>query len=308
MKKDEIMRNVSSTFNKVTIKLKKHSPEILVVAGIVGVVTSTVLACKATTKVGKVLDNTKNDIDTIHDATEKGVTKAGEEYSVDDSKKDLTIVYAHTGVNLVKLYAPSVALGTLSIAGIVASHNILKKRNVAIAAAYATVDKTFKEYRSRVVDRFGAEVDKELRYNIKAKKIEEVVKDPETGKEKKVKSTVGIANPDVNDYARFFDETCLNYEENMDYNIMFLHSQEQYANDRLKADGYLFLSDVYEALGIKRTKMSQTVGWVYRPENPDGDNFVDFGILETNRETEDGGYEKAILMEFNVDGPILDLI
>lgn len=308
MKKDEIMRNVSSTFNKVTIKLKKHSPEILVVAGIVGVVTSTVLACKATTKVGKVLDNTRNDIDTIHDATEKGVTKAGEEYSVDDSKKDLTIVYAHTGVNLVKLYAPSVALGTLSIAGIVASHNILKKRNVAIAAAYATVDKTFKEYRSRVVDRFGAEVDKELRYNIKAKKIEEVVKDPETGKEKKVKSTVGIANPDVNDYARFFDETCLNYEENMDYNIMFLHSQEQYANDRLKADGYLFLSDVYEALGIKRTKMSQTVGWVYRPENPDGDNFVDFGILETNRETEDGGYEKAILMEFNVDGPILDLI
>ena len=308
MKKDEIMRNVSSTFNKVAIKLKKHSPEILVVAGIVGVVTSTVLACKATTKVGKVLDNTRNDIDTIHDATEKGVTKAGEEYSVDDSKKDLTIVYAHTGVNLVKLYAPSVALGTLSIAGIVASHNILKKRNVAIAAAYATVDKTFKEYRSRVVDRFGAEVDKELRYNIKAKKIEEVVKDPETGKEKKVKSTVGIANPDVNDYARFFDETCLNYEENMDYNIMFLHSQEQYANDRLKADGYLFLSDVYEALGIKRTKMSQTVGWVYRPENPDGDNFVDFGILETNRETEDGGYEKAILMEFNVDGPILDLI
>lgn len=308
MKKDEIMRNVSSTFNKVTIKLKKHSPEILVVAGIVGVVTSTVLACKATTKVGKVLDNTRNDIDTIHDATEKGVTKAGEEYSVDDSKKDLTIVYAHTGVNLVKLYAPSVALGTLSIAGIVASHNILKKRNVAIAAAYATVDKTFKEYRSRVVDRFGAEADKELRYNIKAKKIEEVVKDPETGKEKKVKSTVGIANPDVNDYARFFDETCLNYEENMDYNIMFLHSQEQYANDRLKADGYLFLSDVYEALGIKRTKMSQTVGWVYRPENPDGDNFVDFGILETNRETEDGGYEKAILMEFNVDGPILDLI
>lgn len=308
MKKDEIMRNVSSTFNKVTIKLKKHSPEILVVAGIVGVVTSTVLACKATTKVGKVLDNTRNDIDTIHDATEKGVTKAGEEYSVDDSKKDLTIVYAHTGVNLVKLYAPSVALGTLSITGIVASHNILKKRNVAIAAAYATVDKTFKEYRSRVVDRFGAEVDKELRYNIKAKKIEEVVKDPETGKGKKVKSTVGIANPDVNDYARFFDETCLNYEENMDYNIMFLRSQEQYANDRLKADGYLFLSDVYEALGIKRTKMSQTVGWVYRPENPDGDNFVDFGILETNRETEDGGYEKAILMEFNVDGPILDLI
>lgn len=308
MKKNEIMKNVSSTFNKMSIKLKKHSPEILIVAGVVGTVASTVLACKATTKVGKVMDNTKEDIDEIHSAVENGVTKAGETYSVDDSKKDLTIVYAQTGVKLAKLYAPSVILGTLSITSIVASHNILKKRNVALAAAYATVDKTFKEYRSRVVDRFGEEVDKELRYNIKAKKVEEIVKDPETGKEKKVKTTINVADPDVNDYARFFDASCAQYEDNMDYNLMYLRAQEQFANDRLKTDGYLFLSDVYEALGIKRTKMSQTVGWIYKPENPDGDNFVDFGILETNRETEDGGYEKVILLEFNVDGPILDLI
>lgn len=308
MKKNEIMKNVSSTFNKMSIKLKKHSPEILIVAGVVGTVASTVLACKATTKVGKIMDGTKDDVEEIHNAVEKGVTKAGETYSVDDSKKDLTIVYTQTGVKLAKLYAPSVVLGTLSITSIVASHNILKKRNVALAAAYATVDKTFKEYRSRVVERFGEEVDKELRYNIKAKKVEEIVKDPETGKEKKVKTTINVADPDVNDYARFFDASCAQYEDNMDYNLMYLRAQEQFANDRLKTDGYLFLSDVYEALGIKRTKMSQTVGWIYKPENPDGDNFVDFGILETNRETEDGGYEKVILLEFNVDGPILDLI
>ena len=205
--------------------------------------------------------------------------------------------------------APAVALGTLSIASIVASHNILKKRNVALAAAYATVDKTFKEYRNRVVERFGAEVDKELRYNIKAKKFEETVTDPDSGKEKKVKSTVDVAAPSTNDYARFFDDTCEAYESNMDYNLMYLRSQQNLANDKLKANGYLFLSDVYDQLGIKRTKMSQIVGWIYKPEgNENGDNFVDFGILETNRETEDGGYEKAILMEFNVDGPILDLI
>lgn len=208
-----------------------------------------------------------------------------------------------------KLYAPAVALGTLSIASIVASHNILKKRNVALAAAYATVDKTFKEYRNRVVERFGAEVDKELRYNIKAKKFEKTVTDPDSGKEKKVKSTVDVAAPSTNDYARFFDESCEAYESNMDYNLMYLRSQQNLANDKLKANGYLFLSDVYDQLGIKRTKMSQIVGWIYKPEgNENGDNFVDFGILETNRETEDGGYEKAILMEFNVDGPILDLI
>lgn len=308
MKKNELLKNVSSKFNKVSVKLKKHSPEILVAVGIVGTVASTVLACKATMKVNGIINDTKNDINVIHDAKEKGVTKTGESYSIDDSKKDLTILYAQTGVKFVKLYAPSVIVGALSVTSIVASHNIMKKRNVAIAAAYATVDKTFKEYRERVVERFGEDVDKELRYNIKAKKFEETVKDSETGKEKKTKNTVEVVNSDVNGYARWFDESCLNYENNMDYNLMYLRAQQQYANDKLRVDGSLFLSDIYDALGIKRTKMSQTVGWIYDPENPDIDSFVDFGVLVTNRETEDGGYEKAILMDFNVDGPILDLI
>lgn len=307
MKKEEIMKNVSATFGKVGMKLKKHSPEILVVAGVVGTVASAVIACKATTKLDSVLDESKKNIDKIHKCAEND--ELADEYSKEDAKKDLTIVYIQTGVKVAKLYAPAVALGALSITSIVASHNILRKRNVALAAAYATVDKTFKEYRNRVVERFGAEVDKELRYNIKAKKFEETVTDPDSGKEKKVKSTVNVAATDVNGYARFFDDSCEAYETNMDYNLMYLRSQQALANDKLKADGYLFLSDVYEQLGIKRTKMSQTVGWIYKPEgNDNGDNFVDFGILETNRETEDGGYEKAILMEFNVDGPILDLI
>lgn len=307
MKKD-ILKSVKSTATKVGVKVKKRSPEILIVAGIIGTVASTVMACKATTKVGKIIDDTKNDIAEVHEAVETGVTKANESYSKDDSRKDLTIIYAQTGVKLVKLYAPSVIVGAVSITGIVASHNILRKRNAAIAAAYVTMDKTFKEYRGRVVERYGANVDKELRYNIKAKKYEGTVTDPESGKEKKVKSNVGIANPTTNDYVRWFDETCDNYEENMDYNLLYLHSQQEFANERLKADGFLFLSDVYEALGITRTKMSQTVGWIYKPGNEAGDNYVDFGVIVTNRETEDGGYEEAILMEFNVDGPILDLI
>lgn len=308
MKMNDILKNVTGSVNKVTFRLKKHSPEILIVAGVVGTVASTVLACKATTKVGKIVDDTKNDIEEVHNAVEAGVTKANEPYTKDDSKKDLTIIYAQTGVKLVKLYAPSAVLGVLSLTGIITSHNILRKRNAALAAAYVTIDKTYKEYRGRVIERFGENVDKELRYNIKAKKIEETVKDPETGKEKKVKTTVGVASPEVNDYARWFDESCENYEGNMEYNLMYLRAQQQFANDKLRVDGYLFLSDIYEILGIRRTKMSQTVGWIYKPENPNGDNFVDFGIIETYRETEDGGLEKAIFMNFNVDGPILDLI
>lgn len=307
MNKNEIVKKASSALGKVNIKLRKHSPELLIAAGVVGTIVSTVLACKATTKLSTILDESKGNIETIHKC--ENDKEMEERYSQEDAKKDLAIVYIQTGVKIAKLYAPAVVLGTISIAGIVASNNILRKRNVALAAAYATVDKSFKEYRSRVVERFGADVDKELRYNIKAKKIEEMIKDPESGKEKKSKTTVNVAAPTVDDYARFFDKTCRHYEENMNYNLMLLRSQQQLANDKLVADGFLFLSDVYDMLGITRTKMSQSVGWIYKPDgNSNGDNFVDFGVMVVKRETEDGGYEDAILMNFNVDGPILDLI
>lgn len=307
MNKNEIVKKASSALGKVNIKLRKHSPELLIAAGVVGTVVSTVLACKATTKLSTILDESKGNIETIHKC--ENDKEMEERYSQEDAKKDLAIVYIQTGVKIAKLYAPAVVLGTISIAGIVASNNILRKRNVALAAAYATVDKSFKEYRSRVVERFGDDVDKELRYNIKAKKIEEMIKDPESGKEKKSKTTVNVAAPTVDDYARFFDKTCRHYEENMNYNLMLLRSQQQLANDKLVADGFLFLSDVYDMLGITRTKMSQSVGWIYKPDgNSNGDNFVDFGAMVVKRETEDGGYEDAILMNFNVDGPILDLI
>ncbi len=159
MKKAEIMTKVSGTFNKVGFQLKKHSPEILVVAGVVGTVASAVLACKATLKVDKVLGETKEKMDKVHESAEKGCTAMGEDYSPEDAKKDTVIVYTQTALKLAKLYAPAVAVGTLSITSILASNNILRKRNVALAAAYATIDKSFKDYRNRVVERFGKEID-----------------------------------------------------------------------------------------------------------------------------------------------------
>ena len=149
--KTEIVKSVSGAMNKTMMKVRKHSPEILVVAGIAGTVVSAIIACKATTKVNKIVEDTKNDIDKVHTATKTGVTEAGESYSAEDSKKDLTIIYVQTGIKFAKLYAPAVILGTLSITSILASNNILRKRNVALGAAYAAIDKSFKEYRSRVV-------------------------------------------------------------------------------------------------------------------------------------------------------------
>lgn len=299
--KTEIMKSVSSVANKTVMKLKKHSPEILVVAGVVGAVASAVIACKATTKVGKITEEAKDMIDAIHESEKNGVTPAGETYTKEDCQKDLAITYVQTGIKYGKLYAPAVILGSLSIASILASNNILRKRNVALGAAYAAIDKSFKEYRGRVIERFGEQVDHELKYNIKAKKFEEVETDPETGKQKKVKKTVMVTDPNLqSDYAVYFDNKSRNYETNMDYNRMFLKAQQQFANDKLQARGHIFLNEVLDDLDLPRSPAGQIVGWT--KEGPDG--YVNFRILEVERETEDGRHEPALLLDFNVEGDI----
>jgi len=309
MKKAELIKAASGTFNKFGLKLKKHSPEILIVAGVVGTVASAVMACRATTKVGTIIDKTKEDIDHIHDCM-SDESLIGE-YSQEDGKKDLTIVYVQTGVKIAKLYAPAVILGILSITSIITSNNILRKRNVAIAAACAAAEKGFKDYRKRVVERFGEEVDRELKHNIRPKDFEEVIVD-ENGKEKKAKNTVNIADPNVtSDYSRFFDDGCAGWEKDSEYNLMFLRAQQQYANDLLISRGHLFLNEVYDMLGIPRTKAGQVVGWLYDTKNPVGDNYVDFGIYDVNRERSRdfvNGYERTILLDFNVDGNIWTLL
>lgn len=298
--KTEIMKSVNGMASKTVMKLKKHSPEILVVAGIAGTVVSAVLACKATTKVAEILDETKGTLDTIHEGMETGAIN-GQEYTTEDGKKDTVVVYAQTGMKLAKLYAPAIILGTLSITSILASNNILRKRNVALGAAYAAIDKSFKEYRGRVIERFGEQVDTELKYGIKAKKFEEIEVDPETGKEKKVKKTVMVADPNLqSDYAVYFDSKSRNYETNPDYNRMFLKAQQAFANDKLQTRGHLFLNEVLDDLDLPRTPAGQIVGWT--KDGPDG--YVNFRIVEVERETEDGRHEPALLLDFNVDGNI----
>lgn len=302
--KTEIMTNVSRLFNNTGLRIKKHSPEIFMVAGIVGTVASTVMACKATTKATGLLEDAKKEIEAIHTVAEKD-----DKYSEKDLQHALTISYAQTGVKLVKLYAPAIAVGTLSIASIVYGHRILHKRNIALAAAYTVVDKGFKNYRKNVVERFGNEVDKELRYNIKAKEIETEVVD-EKGKKSVKKEIVDSVDADylssISDYARFFDETSSEYRKDSEYNLMFLRRQQNWANDLLRSRGHLFLNEVYDMLGMQRTQAGQVVGWYYDTKKPHGDNFVDFNIYNGSERSRAfvNGHERAILLDFNVDGPI----
>lgn len=309
--KTEIMNSLNRKFGRAGLKLKKHSPEILVGLGIVGTVASTVMACKATLKVNEITDEAKENIDKIHVALEKGYTEAGQEYTEEDSKKDLTITYVQTAVKLTKNYAPAIVLGSLSVASIISGHNMLRKRYIATAAAYTLVDKSFKDYRNRVVERFGKELDQELRYNIKAKEVEEIEVD-EKGKEKVVKKTIQVADPNaISDYAFFFCEGCHGWSKDAEFNLMFLKRQQAWANDVLKTRGHLFLNEVHDMLGVQRTQAGNVVGWIYDEKNPVGDNFVDFGIYDQDDERKRAfvnGWERNILIDPNVDGNILELI
>ncbi len=310
MKKFEFMNNITRAFHKTGFQLKKHSPEILVVGGVIGMTASAVLACKATTKVSDILEDTKLKVEQVHTVL-ADETITTDVYSVDDSKKDLAIIYAQTGVKLAKLYGPALVLGAASITSILAGHNILHKRNAALATAYAAVDSSFKDYRNRVIERFGEELDHELKYNIKAKNIEQVTTD-ENGNEVTTTETVKAVNSEeISEYARFFDEACPGWDKSPEYNLAFLRNTQAYANRRLKERGILFLNEVYEMLGIPRSQAGQVIGWVYDENNPDNANHVDFGIYDLYKERNRAfvnGYERSILLDFNVDGNVYMLM
>ena len=303
--KNKVMNMVNNSKNAV----QKHSPEILAGVGVVGVVASTVMACKATMKLNDILEESKETRDKIKEVENNPAYE--DKYTPEDAKKDLTINYMQTSMKIAKLYAPAVLLGSASLGCLLASNDILRKRNAALSAAYMTVDKGFKEYRQRVAERFGEEVEKEIRYNIKAEEIETTVVN-EDGSEVTIKETVKTMDPNLySDYARFFDEYNPNWQNDPEYNLMFLKSQQQYANDLLIARGRLFLNEVYDMLGMERSKAGQVVGWVYNEANPSGDNFVDFGIYDLHKERTRAfvnGLEPSILLDFNVDGNIWDLM
>ena len=302
--------------NKGIFAVKKNSPTILVITGIGVGIAGAVTAGKATTKLNDILEETKTNVELIHKSV--GDESLSQEYTEEDAKKDLTITYVQTGVKVAKLYAPAIAMGAVSIGCILQSHNIMTKRNVAIAAAYATVDKSFKEYRERVVDRFGNNVDKELKYGIKAKKITETIVDEETGKEKKTKKSaygVNKFNAMPSEYARYFEEYTrdedgnviknLDWKPNGEMNLEYLLIQQKNAQDKLEASGRLLLNDVYDMLNLPRSQAGAIMGWRYDKKHPELCNtIVDFGIFDHSDNFSDFVYDdegnEAILLDFHV--------
>lgn len=291
--------------------LKNAAPEIAIVSGTVGLVAAGVVACKETPKAMKIIEEHKEKIAITEKAAEDGVTMAGETYTAEDEKHDKAIIFRQDGLGLVKTYAPAIIIASLSIFTIFAGGKIFRKRLTAITGAYALLENNFSKYRKAVVDKFGKDTDQELRYGVKKEVIEEKTVD-ENGNEKTELKEVKTTKYDgYSDYARFFDESNPNWRKDGRMNMTFILAQQQFANDLLRAKRVLFLNEVYEALGMERSPEGQLVGWIYDPNNPNIDNYVDFGISEIVKDKERLNevlcdYERSFLLDFNCDGRILD--
>lgn len=308
---NKFMTSMTRALNRGALHVKKHSPEILLVTGIVTGGIALVAACKATTKLESVLAETKNNVEQVHECAAAGEIRVKEgdeirsvEYTEEDSKKDLTIIYAKGAWNLTKLYAPAIGFGAVSLVCILASHGIIHKRNAALASAVTAIGNEFDEYRGRVVERFGEGLDRELKYNIKTKEVEETVIN-EDGTESVVKKAIEVVeNPydGLSEFARCYTDGCVGWTKDAEANLTFLRGQERWATDRLRAVGHLFLNEVYDMLGIPRSSAGAIMGWVYDPKNPD--RKVDFGIynihIPANREFVNG-WERSIWIDPNID-------
>lgn len=307
----KFMTNMTRTINRAGLQIKKHSPEILLATGLITGGAALVAACKATTKLESVLNETKTNIDKVKECAMAGQIQIADgedittvEYTEEDSKKDLTILYTRGAMNVVKLYAPAIGLGAVSLISILASHGIIHKRNTALAATVTALGNEFGDYRDRVIERFGPEMDRELKYNIKAKEVEETVVH-EDGTESTVKKTIEVVeNPyeGLSEFARCFCEGCLGWTKDPEANLVYLRAQERWLNDRLKAVGHVFLNELYDALGLPRSSAGAIMGWVYDPKNPD--YKIDLGIynihIPANRDFVNG-WERSIWIDPNID-------
>lgn len=305
----KIASNITPKLGKAGLKLKSASPEIALGLGIITGIAAFATACKASTKFDGIMKEHKEKTDKIHEYAARPQEEKEEIYTEKDEQHDIMITCVQTGIKIVKLYAGPFALEALSLGLIIKGHNILRTRNAALASAYAILNKDFKEYREGVIERFGKDLDKELHLKLKDQVIEKEVED-DKGKKKKIKETIktsGLEGYSI--YARFYEDGCKGWEKNPEYSLMYLKQQERYATDKLRSQKYLFLNDVYDALGIPRTIAGQAVGWIYDPDDPTKDNYVDFGIFDVSKPHNGdfvNGYERSIILDFNVDGPILE--
>jgi hypothetical protein len=284
------------TLGKTKWFVGNNGPTILMGAGVVGVIATNILTARAAVKSQGIPTEIQTTAEIVNN------TEVDQNFTQQDKVKKVGQVYIRGGVMLARIWGPSIVVGGASIACLIVSHKIMLKRNTALMGAYLALETAYKAYRQRVVQEIGEERELELYRN---PTISRGIIADETGQ---VCEIIDFDSDMPSPYARFFDASSVNHSKTAEYNLMFLRSQERAANDRLRAYGFLFLNEVYEALGLERSQQGQFVGWkVDAAEKGTGDGFVTFGLYDIANESGRDFVnllEHVVLLDFNVDGPI----
>ncbi len=292
------------TLSRSLLKVRKQSPHLLMGFGIAAGIGCVVMACKQTLRAHEVLEHHDDMMSAIEEACikEKEGTSSVE-YTPDDARKDKFIAYTQTSIGFLKLYWIPLLLGIVSVGALIGSHGIMVKRNIALVAAYKGLEEAFKKYRSKVIGEYGE--DKDLEFVSGHKKGDKTVDGNDT--------LVRLATEEVEGaglYMAVFDSRCREWDNAPMYNITKLHLTEQHMNDKLRLQGHVFLNEVYDALGMDRTKEGAIVGWILDKTPGEADGYIDFNIHEYVQDGHDGKLKNTdeFYLEFNVDGIIFDRI
>lgn len=294
------MSFLTRAIGSVRLATKAHAPTIMVVSGVVAMGASVVVASKKTLKVESTLGPYVVELEAIQETLDNPAMPG---YTEKNATKDRARVLSRTSVDMVKLYAVP---GVLFIGGsclVFGAHRIMLRRNATLALAFTGLKKAFDAYRGNVVQAFGPEADQGMLNGWK--KLEVI--DPETGKVEVV-NTRDWDNSTTDPYNRVFGrgETS-QWTNDLGVNKLFIENQLRMAQIRLSNQGYLYLSDVYEALGFPETPVSRVVGWKagYNPDGSKDTPIIDVGL---NRSLPDDWMytkENAVYLDFNCQGLIV---
>ena len=288
---NEIMSTIIRGAFRTGLKIAKYSPQLCVAGGIIFGAVAIYETITATLEAPKVLEKATEDKKIIDE------TKAEHDsYTDDNYKRDLMVVRKDTALGLAKLYWKAALCFLLSTGLYLKGYSIINARYVSTLAILKLTQDALEKTREELRERDA----------IIGEAVNDIPPDNET-KEMAVHAVSKNPN-DISVYAKFFDCGNPQWSNTPEYNLLFLKAKQSYWNDVLHAKGHVFLNEVYKDIGIPETQAGQVVGWIL---GGDGDNFVDFGIYDVlsgkNRDFVNG-VEPSILLDFNVNGIIYDLI
>lgn len=297
--------SITTAFYTGVARISKHAPTILSVTASAGVIATGYLAWKAGTRFedveGRDWDRRKECLKNADIIPDEDVPK------IERKNRILFIL------DTVRTVAPAAIVGAATITMIYFSNSISKKRLAAMGAAYATLQTAFDGYKRTMVEALGKEsVEKILKPKLPnvGKSAEEILSSDNKSDAANVSDAVVNSLKALSPYARIIAEessTC--WDPNEDYTSQNLAAVQLWANRRLERKGHLFLNEVFDQLGLSRTREGAVVGWL---KNGEGDNYVSFGDFDASiyRVPSDDytRVDSNFIVDFNVDGVIWDRI